>query len=162
MMAKALLQARLALEEGEFPVGCVIVEGDRILAQGRRKNSAAKPLSELDHAEIVAMRSMQASGQAVDFSRAVVYSTMEPCLMCYATLLLNGFTTIVYAYEDVMGGGASLAFDSLPPFYQAMRVKIVAGVGRQESLELFRRFFAQPGNAYLKNSELCRYTLAQK
>lgn len=160
-MTLAIEEARQALEAGEFPVGCVIVAEGKVIARGRRRNSAASPLSELDHAEIVALRNLQATGSAPNLSGAVVYSTMEPCLMCYATLLLNGLTTIVYAYEDVMGGGTGLALQALPPLYAAMQVRVTPGICRTESLALFRRFFSTQSNGYLLNSELCRYTLSQ-
>ena len=114
-MQQALLDARLALDNNEFPVGCVITYQERVIARGQRINSIGDGIVELDHAEIMALRNLQASGQAVDMRQATIYSTMEPCLMCYATLLLNGIGRIVYAYEDVMGGSTSLSLEKLAP-----------------------------------------------
>jgi tRNA(adenine34) deaminase len=81
--------------------------------------------------------------------------------MCLGTLVVNGCRRIVYGYEDVMGGAADLPFDRLRPLYKNMRLMIIGGVRRQQSLALFQRFFAaQP--AYLRGSLLAEYTLAQK
>jgi tRNA(adenine34) deaminase len=160
-MREALLQARKALAEGEFPVGCVLETGGAVIARGRRRNSAAGTVKELDHAEIVALRNLQASTEAVDPSRVTVYCTMEPCLMCTATLLLNGFSTIVYGYEDVMGGSSRLPAHGLAPLYLGMKLSVTPSVLRGESLALVQQFFRRPDNAYWKDSLLARYTLEQ-
>lgn len=157
-MAAALAEAREALAAGEFPVGCVLVHGDEIVARGRRLNSG-EAANELDHAEIVALRRLVAERPGFDLNSVRVYSTMEPCLMCYATLLLNGVRTFVYAYEDVMGGGTDLDLVTLAPLYRAMEVTLVPGVLRQESLRLFKRFFSSSAT-YWADSPLARYTLA--
>ncbi len=172
-MQLALKQAEAALQAGEFPVGCVIALGDELLAMGSRKNSGGLPekgcINELDHAEIVALRRLydllQQQGRQIDFAAITVYSTMEPCLMCYSTLLANGICRIVYAYEDAMGGGTSISLDTLAPLYKDMPVKIIAGVMRQQSLDLFKQFFScmqGKEGGYLQQSYLARYTLMQK
>jgi tRNA(adenine34) deaminase len=81
--------------------------------------------------------------------------------MCYAAIILNGVRQIVYAYEDVMGGGTSLDLKRLNPFYQDMQVSIKPHVLREESLALFKKFFANPKNTYLEGSLLAEYTLKQ-
>ncbi len=160
-MAEALADARQALEAGEFPVGCVLVADNRIIARGRRQNCASGPIVELDHAEIVALRTLAATGNTTDMGRVTVYSTLEPCLMCYAALLLNGIRSFVYAYEDAMGGGTTLNLDSLPPLYREMQPAVTGGVLRDESILLFNSFFRAPGNTYLQDTLLARYTLQQ-
>jgi len=161
-MQQALLDARLALDNNEFPVGCVITYQDRIIARGQRINSIGDGIVELDHAEILALRQLQTSGQAVDMRQATIYSTMEPCLMCYATLLLNRLGRIVYAFEDVMGGSTSLSLEKLAPLYRTMKVEIIHHVLRAESLSLMKTFFKNPQNSYWQDSLLARYTLEQK
>ena len=160
-MREALLEAREALVAGEFPVGCVMVHGEEIVSRGRRINSKAPNENELDHAEITALRKLFAQHPEIERSRIVVYSTMEPCLMCYVTLLLNGIRTIVYAYEDIMGGGTSLDLKELTPLYREMSVEITGHILRRESLALFKTFFSGQDNAYWQDSALARYTLAQ-
>jgi tRNA(adenine34) deaminase len=160
-MKEALLEAKEALVAGEFPVGCVLVYEKKIVSRGRRFNSRAPNENELDHAEIMALRKLFAQHPAIERSRIIVYSTMEPCLMCYVTLLLNGIRTIVYGYEDIMGGGTSLDLKELTPLYREMSVTITGQILRRESLELFKTFFSGQDNTYWQDSPLARYTLAQ-
>ncbi len=160
-MQQALAEAGKALADGEFPVGCVMVHEGRIVSKGRRMNSRAPNENELDHAEIVALRKLFAQRPEIDRAKIIVYSSMEPCLMCYVTLLLNGIRTFVYAYEDIMGGGTSLDLQSLNPLYRDMSVALTGQVLRRKSLELFKAFFAGQDNTYWQDSPLERYTLAQ-
>ena len=91
-----------------------------------------------------------------------LYCTMEPCLMCFGATLLSGIKRIVYAYEDVMGGGTRCDLSGLPILYKDTNVTIVPHVLRRQSLELFKAFFLKPENNYWKNSLLAEYTLAQE
>jgi tRNA(adenine34) deaminase len=160
-MGAALTEARRALSAGEFPVGCIIGHETGLLSRGRRANSRGAAANELDHAEIAALRCLRRDHPDIAPGEVTVYATMEPCLMCYTTLLLNGIRRIVYGYEDVMGGGTDLDLGPLKPLYQRMRVEIVPHVRRAESLELFRQFFTNPGNGYWQDSLLAEYTLRQ-
>jgi tRNA(adenine34) deaminase len=160
-MQKALEEARAALAAGEFPVGCVLVGGNTILASGRRRGTAQASPNEIDHAEMVALHRLIALKTDRGRSNLTAFCTMEPCLMCYAALLLNGAQRIVYAYEDAMGGGTGCDLGTLPALYRQNAVKVVPGVLRQESLELFKAFFGKPANHYWRSSLLAEYTLSQ-
>ena len=160
-MQQALGEAGKALTAGEFPVGCVMVHEGQIISRGQRINSKTPNENELDHSEIMALRNIFVQHPEVDRNRIIVYSTMEPCLMCYVTLLLNGIRTIVYGYEDIMGGGTNLDLQTLNPLYREMSVEIIPHVLRRESLELFKSFFADQENTYWQDSPLARYTLDQ-
>ena len=160
-MSKALEEARQALSMGELPVGCVIVYENNILVSGARHHSASDDRNELDHAEMLALRRFVDLEQNIDRKHLTVFSTLEPCLMCYAALILNDMRHIVYAYEDAMGGGTNLDLKRLPPFYRDVEITVTPHVLRQESLEFFKRFFSDPENDYLKGSLLAEYTLDQ-
>jgi tRNA(adenine34) deaminase len=163
-MGLALTEANNALANGEFPVGCVLVLDNEVVAVGKRENSKSDTANELDHAEIVALRDLLSRRPEIEQRKIIAYSTMEPCLMCYSTMLLNGIRTIVYAYEDAMGGGTSLPLNALTPLYQEMasEIKIIPHVRRDESLSLFIDFFKNPDNDYWQDSLLAEYTLNQQ
>ena len=159
LMRVALSEAELALAAGEFPVGCVLVQDGRILAQGRRKNSGSASRNELDHAEIVTLRGLLVAQPGLNCSTITCYSTLEPCLMCYSTMLLSGIRRFVWAYEDVMGGGTSVPLAQLAPLYQEIQVELVPGILRRESLALFAQFFQN--HSYWRDSLLSTFTLAE-
>jgi tRNA(adenine34) deaminase len=159
-MEKALEQASKALENNEFPVGCVIVSDNKVLAKGKRKKSSSKIPSEIDHAEINTIRELEKKFPLHEKSKMTIYCTMEPCLMCFSAITLSGFKRIVYAYEDVMGGGCSINKSLLPEFYQKRCPEITPNILRKESLLLFKKFFSSPANIYWKDSPLSRYTLS--
>jgi tRNA(adenine34) deaminase len=161
MMVAALDLAKMALAAGEFPVGCVIADGRTIVADGHRTGTASGSGNETDHAEINALRKLDTPGTNSKRSGLTVYATMEPCLMCFAAIVLSGIGRIVYAYEDVMGGGTGCDRTTMTPLYRDARVMVVPGVLRRNSLELFQRFFRSPESDYWADSPLCRYTLAQ-
>lgn len=163
-MEEALAEAARALRMGEFPVGCIIAHDQRVIARGRRQQSGAlagHPANEVDHAEILALRNLLNTAPQVPLSEVTVYATLEPCLMCYAALLISGVRTIVYAYEDVLGGGTNLPLNQLAPLYQAMSVSITPLVLREKSLLLFKQFFRATTNHYLGDTLLAEYTLSQ-
>ncbi len=158
-MEAALEEARQALDEGEFPVGCVMVAEGQIVATGRRQNSVESNRNEMDHAEILTLRRLIVERPDLDPSGLTIYSTLEPCLMCYSTMLLSGIRCFVWAYEDVMGGGTNLPLYMLNTLYAQMRVQLVDRLLRERSLRLFQQYF-QSGT-YWQDSLLARYTLAQ-
>ncbi len=162
-METALEQAREALRQGQFPVGAVFVGAGKVVATGQRAHSCGRGgmVNEIDHAEILALRSFLVEDSGIESKDLVVYSTMEPCLMCYSTLILNGVRNFVYAYEDVMGGGTNLPLDQLHPLYSKMRITITPAILRAKSLKLFKQFFSNPDNRYWKDSLLANYTMNQ-
>ena len=162
-MGQALEQARNAFDQGQFPVGCVIVQDGRVIASGARAGTSGDLsfFSEIDHAEIRALKALESSDIGFVPERAVLFCTMEPCLMCFAAIILAGIQTLVFAYEDVMGGGTGLDRAHLAPLYRDAQITIVSHVLRKKSLDLFHNFFNKDANLYWKDSFLESYTLDQ-
>ena len=163
-MGLALEQAQKAFDKGEFPVGCVIVQDENVIASGSRKGTTQDRIffSEIDHAEIRALKNLESIDTHFDPEKSILFSTMEPCLMCFGAVILAGIKKIVYAYEDPMGGGTLCDLKKMPFLYQQCGIDVVSGVLRQKSLELFYNFFNKETNLYWKNSYLEMYTLDQK
>ncbi len=163
-MEMALAQAKIAFTRGEFPVGCVIVQGKEVIATGARQGTCVGNsfFSEIDHAEIRALKSLEGNVRVFIPEKSVLFCTMEPCLMCFAAIILSGIKKIVYAYEDPMGGGTCCDLSSMAPLYKDANIEVVPGVLREKSLDLFYEFFNKETNQYWKNSFLEAYTLDQK
>lgn len=158
-MEKALEQARISLDTGGFPVGAVLAHEDGILAKAARYGPIWDHPDEVNHAEIIALQDLTSIGWAPHPSKISLYCTLEPCLMCYAALILTGIGRIVYAYEDVMGGGTSCDLTTVGPLYAPQRPDIISGVLRQESLSLFKEYFSSPDNTYWRDSLLAEHAL---
>lgn len=160
-MEMAIEQARRALAENEFPVGCVAVAEGRVVAAGARQGTRGAGTNEVDHAEMVALRRLSGLSAPPDPGRIKLYCTLEPCLMCFSAITLSGIGEVIYAYEDVMGGATRIDPHHLPDLYRERRPAVQGGVCRTESLKLFKVFFNRPENQYWRGSLLERYTLAQ-
>ena len=162
-MKQALGQARNAFDQGQFPVGCVIVQDEQVIATGARAGTSGDLsfFSEIDHAEIRALKALESSNRPFVPERAVLFCTMEPCLMCFAAIILSGIRTVVFAYEDVMGGGTGLDRSDLAPLYRDVQIAVIPNVLRKKSLDLFYNFFNKDANLYWKDSLLESYTLNQ-
>ena len=81
--------------------------------------------------------------------------------MCLGASMLSNIHTIVYAYEDVMGGGTGCDVSTLTSLYQNRPIVVVSNILRKESLKLFKAFFKNPSNRYWQGSLLAQYTLKQ-
>jgi len=160
-MQKALDQAQTALAMGEFPVGCVVVYQGKILVRTSRSGTDSEFSNEVDHAEMVALKHLVNLKKNIDTRQITLFCTMEPCLMCLGALILSGIGEVVYAYEDVMGGGTKCDLSKLTPLYRDHKISIVPNILRRQSLELFKAFFQNPENTYWQGSLLAQYTLNQ-
>jgi len=162
-MALALKKAEHAFFQGEFPVGCVIVLNNRVIADSSRTGTraGAGKFSETDHAEIICLKKTEQSSVNYDLSKAYLFCTMEPCLMCLGAIIIAGIKKVIYAYEDPMGGAGKCDLKSLPVLYKESNIEIIPHVMRNKSLELFYGFFKKESNQYWKNSLLETYTLEQ-
>ena len=160
-MQKALEEAQTALTAGEFPVGCVMVQDKKILASGARRGTTGGYPNEVDHAELVALRRLFRLNLQMNMREVTVFSTLEPCLMCFGALMISGIGKLVFASEDPMGGSTQCDAAKLNPLYQSNQMAIIPGVLRNESLKLLKAFFSEPENTYLKDSLLATYTLGQ-
>ncbi len=161
---EAIALAEIALKEGEFPVGAILVFKNEILATGSRKGTAGDFINEVDHAEITALKNLAGRKEFNEINRQemTIYCTMEPCLMCFGAILLSGIGKIIYAYEDVMGGGTGCDIESFSPLYRERKISIIPGILRNKSLEIFKSYFSNPSNSYWRGSLLADYTLEQK
>jgi tRNA(adenine34) deaminase len=160
-MKKALEQAEAAMAAGEFPVGCVMVHKDRVIVTGAREGTKGNSPNEVDHAEMIALKRLSGLETKINPSQVTLFSTLEPCLMCFGALMISGIGEVVFAYEDAMGGGTLCDLTKLPLLYQKNKIAIIPHILRNESLKLLKTFFSRPENNYLKASLLAKYTLAQ-
>ena len=134
-MRQALDEAHKAFDEGEIPVGAIVVSNNRIIA---RAHNLTERLNDVTaHAE------MQAITAAANFlggkylKDCTLYVTLEPCSMCAGALAWSQISRIVYGASDKKRGFTSFVPSPLHP-----KTELETGILEQECADLVRRFFA--------------------
>ena len=113
-MKEAIGEAQKAELEGNLPIGCVIVLDGTIISRGH--NAVLVPVYDPgNHAEIQAIRSVPKKMWA-KAKKMVLYTTMEPCVMCMGTVLLHGIGRVVFGAFD-KNGGSTCTLHHLPRYY---------------------------------------------
>ncbi|MGH8668521.1 MAG: tRNA adenosine(34) deaminase TadA [Burkholderiales bacterium] len=108
-MRQALALAQRAQDEGEVPVGAVVVLDERIIGEGwNRPISAADPTA---HAEVQAMRAAAATLRNYRLLGCTLYVTLEPCAMCVGAMFHARIRRVVFGARDPKTGAAGSAVD---------------------------------------------------
>ncbi len=142
MMKLALAQARKAAEEGETPIGAVLVRGDEVIAAHNHREGRNDVTS---HAEIEVLR--QAGKQKGDWrlSECTLYVTLEPCPMCAGAILAARVGRVVFGAKDATQGAMGSVLN-LPRFPLGARPVVEGGVLEDECRELLQSFFKERRN----------------
>jgi tRNA(adenine34) deaminase len=137
MMGMALEEAQLALDEGHLPVGAVIALEGTVLGRGRKSMES----NHLDHAEMAVFRRVFSGDYQLSRSDPItLYTTLEPCIMCWGTLRHLPIRRLVYAMPDAYGGCASAKLEPDPPRHSSRPLEVVAGLRQEEARVLFETF----------------------
>ena len=114
-MHRAIELALLAEREGNLPVGVVITLHGEVVAEGRSAIWVPK-FDATRHAEMEALRAVPADLWKSSGEMSL-YTTLEPCLMCFGSILLHGIGRVVFGSSDSYGGPGSV-LSHLPPYFQ--------------------------------------------
>jgi len=133
-MKESLKQAENAMNDGEIPIGSVVVAGDEKISEAYPRTNRDKTTSE--HAEVVAIR--KAGNLWNEERELTLYTTLQPCIMCLATAIRCGFDRIVYAAEAENEVNLEVAKEI--ERYGTEVPKITGGVKEEESVSLFKEF----------------------
>jgi tRNA(adenine34) deaminase len=139
-MAEALKLARRAAEDGEVPVGCVIVHEGRIIA--RAHNQVETLRDPTAHAEMIAITQAAEALGNHRLTGTVLYVTCEPCAMCAGAMLLARVPRVVYGAAEPKSGCAGSVLDILRDGRFNHTCELTGGVLAEEAAELLRGFFA--------------------
>ena len=140
-MREALKEAAQAAEEGEVPVGAVIVKDGQIVARAHNTIEAARRSSA--HAEMLAIEAAEAALNAKWLTGATMYVTLEPCSMCAGAMVLARISRLVIGTEDPKTGACGSLYNIASDERLNHRIEISAGVLRDECAALLKRFFRQ-------------------
>ncbi|TFV95980.1 nucleoside deaminase [Algoriphagus kandeliae] len=133
-MNEALKQAQIAFEEGEIPVGAVIVSKNRIIAKAYNQTEKLQDVTA--HAEMIAITSAENTLGAKYLTDCRLYVTLEPCTMCGGALFWSQISQVFYGASDPKRG-----FRQTNPKILHPKTKISGGLLEQECGDLLLRFF---------------------
>lgn len=140
-MQQALEEARQAAEEGEVPIGAVVVYDGEVVARAHnRRETEADPSA---HAEFSAM--LQAANVLGRWrlTGCTVYVTLEPCLMCAGLMINARIDRCVYGAADPKGGALGTLYDVSADPRLNHAFEVTTGVLADESAEMLRAFFRE-------------------
>jgi tRNA(adenine34) deaminase len=139
-MRRALELAQRARDEGEVPVGAIVVLEGKVVGEGWNR-----PISGSDatsHAEIEAIRAACRELRNYRLSGATLYVTLEPCAMCIGAMFHARIANVVFGASDPKTGAAGSVINLFAEHKLNHHARVEGGVLAQESGELLRTFFA--------------------
>lgn len=137
-MIRAIELAELSGNEGEVPVGAVVVKGNEIVGEGRNRREYSK--NALYHAEIEAIDNACKKLGGWRLWQCDLYVTLEPCPMCAGAIINSRIKTVYFgAYDNKAGSFGSVADFNLIPYNH--KPEIIGGIMEHECSSLLSNFF---------------------
>lgn len=137
-MLCALEQAAVAAENGEVPVGAVIVKNGSIIAKGR--NMREEKQNALSHAELEAINNACKALGSWRLDGCELYVTLEPCPMCAGAIINSRISTLIFGAYDLRAGSIDSVIN-LCDYPYNHKPEIYGGICEDESLMLLKNFF---------------------
>ena len=138
-MQIAIEEAKLAMSENEIPVGSVLVQNDKIIAQAHNQ-----PIGNNDptaHAEIQLLRIAGKQQKNYRLIEATLYVTLEPCTMCFGALIHARIKRIVFGALDLKTGVCGSCLDLNKEKFFNHKISITGRVLEKECSQLLYTFF---------------------
>jgi tRNA(adenine34) deaminase len=140
-MKTAIEEAVLAFNEGEVPVGAILVKDGTIIAKSHNcRESSHDPTG---HAEILVLRSGAGGESRWRLNDATLYVTKEPCVMCAGAMVNSRLGRLVYGCRDEKGGAVHSLYTLLSDKRLNHQVEVISGVLTEECAALLKRFFQE-------------------
>jgi len=138
-MDRALEEAALGAQEGEIPVGAVLVEGERLLAADHnRREQNQDPTA---HAEILVLRAGAARLGSWRLNRCTLYVTLEPCPMCAGAIVQGRVGCLVYGVADRKTGAVESNMNLVQDLRYNHQVEVLAGIREDGCREMLEDWF---------------------
>ena len=145
-MQRAIEIARRGIAAGQSPFGAVVTRGDELVAEAH--NAVIAETDPTSHAEVRAIRAASRALGTIDLSECVLYSTCEPCPMCFGAIHWARIGLVVYGTS--IADAKRAGFNELPVSNETLkrlgrsRIGLSGGFLRPECLDLFKRWKASP------------------
>jgi len=141
LMRQALDLAASAADDGDVPVGAVVVDADGVVI-GTGRNTRERDADPAGHAEIVALREAAADRGGWRLEGCTLVVTLEPCTMCAGAVVASRVSRLVFGAFDEKAGAVGSLWDLVRDRRLNHRPEVVSGVLADESTALLRDFFA--------------------
>ena len=139
-MEAAIAQARVAEQQGDVPIGALVVYGDQPIAQAENRTERLKDPTA--HAEVLAIREAAAARDSWRLSGCTLYVTLEPCAMCAGAILHARLARLVYGARDPKTGACGSVIDVTGEPRLNHHTRVTGGIAAQGCGELLTQFFA--------------------
>lgn len=139
-MREAIREAKKAAEDGEVPIGAVIVRDDKIIARGHNETERGKDPTL--HAEMNAVRNAAAVLGGWRLTGCSMYVTCEPCAMCAGALVWARIEHLYIGTMDPKGGACGSVFNIVQEPRLNHEMTVESGILEEECAELLRNFFS--------------------
>ncbi len=136
-MGLALAEARAAADEGEIPVGAVVVSAGHVIGRGHNQTERLNDVTA--HAEMLAVTAAARTLGGKYLPGATLYVTVEPCPMCAGAIGWSQLGRIVVGASDPKRGYTTLLCPGRTPFHP--RAEVITGIREAECAELMQSFF---------------------
>ena len=140
-MRLAIDQAKIAEENGDVPIGAVIVYKSQII--GKAYNQREQLKDPTAHAEIIALTQAAAFLESWRLNGCTMYVTLEPCPMCAGALVLARMDRLVYGCDDPKTGACKSLYNIVQDERLNHKLEVTSGVLEEECREQLQGFFAR-------------------
>ncbi len=150
-MGAAIEEARIAEDNGDVPIGCVIVKDGRIIAKGyNQREQLNDPTA---HAEIIALTAGSIAVGSWRLCGCTMYVTLEPCPMCAGALVLARIDRLVYGCGDPKTGAVKTLYNIVSDERLNHIVEVTSGVLADDCSSLLQDFFSRRRNENKNNNK---------
>lgn len=140
-MKEAIRQAKKAYALGEVPIGCVIVQGDQIVARGYNRRTIDK--NTIAHAETIAIRRANKKVGDWRLEDCTMYVTLEPCQMCSGAIVQSRMKKVVIGCMNPKAGCGGSILNLLQMDAFNHQVEVERGVLEEECSQMMKDFFKE-------------------
>ncbi len=141
-MRLAILEALKAYDEGEVPIGAVLIDEDGILICGEH-NRIEQLNDATAHAEILTLQAASKKLKRRRLKNSTLYVTVEPCPMCAGALVLSRVKKLVYGVADSKFGAAESIFNVVNNSALNHQLEVTAGILEDDCRKLLQKFFSK-------------------
>lgn len=139
-MREAIAEAHKAADEGEVPVGAIVLFNDKVI--GRGHNSPIQLNDPTAHAEIIALRQASRNVKNYRLSGSILIVTIEPCVMCVGAMIHARIEELVYGAADPKAGAIRSCYQLADNNRLNHEVRVTSGILEEECGSTIRSFFS--------------------